>query len=77
MIQGAALNVECKLFQEISLGDHTIFVGEVVDASANLDKESLTYHKGNYRMIGKNVEKPSPEELEKIKKLAEKFRKSS
>ena len=76
MVRGAALNVECKLFKEIPLGDHTMFVGEAVEASANLDKIPLTYHKGKYWMIGKNIEKPPPEELEKIKKTVEKFRKN-
>ncbi|MGI0082912.1 MAG: flavin reductase family protein [Nitrosopumilaceae archaeon] len=75
MVDEAALNVECKLFQEISLGDHTMFVGEVVEASTNSDKEPLAYSKGKYWKIGQNIEKPSAEELERIKKVVEKFRK--
>ena len=39
MVKGAAMNAECKLANEYSLGDHTMFVGEVLEASNNPDKE--------------------------------------
>ena len=74
MVEGAVLNVECKLFKEISLGDHTMFVGEVLEASAN-DKDPLVYHNLKYNEVGKNIPKPSEKELEKIKKLVEKYKK--
>ena len=35
MVKGASLNVECKLFQEITFGDHIMFIGEVMDAINN------------------------------------------
>jgi len=73
MIQGAALNVECKLFKEIPLGDHTMFVGEVVEASTS-GKAPLAYHQGKYWRIGTRIIKPGPKELEKIQKTVEKFR---
>ena len=74
MVEGAVLNVECKLFKEISLGDHTMFVGEIVEASAN-DKDPLVYHNLKYYELGKNIPKPSEKELEKMKKLVEKYKK--
>jgi flavin reductase (DIM6/NTAB) family NADH-FMN oxidoreductase RutF len=37
MIKGAAVNIECILSKEITLGDHTIFVGEVIEASNNAE----------------------------------------
>ena len=76
MIQGAALNVECKLYKEIALGDHTMFVGEAIEATANPGKEPLAYHKGKYWMLGDDIPKPPAEELEKIRKTAEKFKKT-
>jgi len=74
MIEGAALNAECKLFKEIPLGDHVMFVGEVVHASAS-GKEPLAYHKGKYWLMDKNVKKPSEEERAKIREIVEKHRK--
>ena len=44
MIKGAAVNIECTLSKEITLGDHTTFVGEVIEASNNADKVPLAYH---------------------------------
>ena len=49
-------------------------VGEVIEASVN-DKDPLAYHAGKYWSL-EGIEKPSLEELEKIKKLVEKFTKS-
>lgn len=42
MVKGAAVDIEC-LSKEISLGDHTTFVGEVIEASNNAYKEPLAY----------------------------------
>jgi len=75
MIKDAALSVECKLFKEIPLGDHTMFVGEVVEVSVDPSKEPLAHHKGKYSVVGERIEKPPVEELDKIKKLVEKFKK--
>ena len=71
MVSGAALNVECKLVKTIELGSHTMFIGEVIEAAANKDKEPLAYHQGKYWVMEKNIEKPSPEEMKKIKKAVE------
>ena len=35
MVKGASLNVECNLYKEITLGDHIMFIGEVIDAVHN------------------------------------------
>ena len=72
MVEGAVLNIECKLFKEIELGDHTMFVGEVIEVSINKDKEPLAYHKVKYWKIGENIPKPPQEELEKIKAIVQK-----
>ena len=72
MVKGAALDIECRLYKEITLGDHITFVGEVVEASNNPDKVPLAYHKGKYWAMDKNLVKPSMEERERIKKVVEK-----
>ncbi len=76
MVEDAVLNIECKLFKEIPLGDHTMFVGEVLEAKLNKEKEPLAYHKGNYWKIGEIIPKPPQEYLDKIKKLLEKYKKN-
>jgi len=75
MIKGAAANIECKLYREIVLGDHTEFVGEVIEASGNPEKSPLAYHNGKYFILNTNVVKPTPEERERLRKILEKHRK--
>ncbi len=48
MVEGAAMNAECKLFKQIKLGDHTTFVGEVVELYPIKGKEPIVYHTGKY-----------------------------
>jgi len=43
VVDGAVLNLEYKLFKEVPLGDHTMFVGEVVTASINRYKKYLMF----------------------------------
>lgn len=74
MVEGAALNVECKVVKVIELGDHTTFVGEVQEAQAG-NEEPLIYHGLKYWKPGESIPKPAEAELEKIKKAVEKFRK--
>ena len=75
MIEGAVLNLECRLFKEIVLGDHVMLVGEVIEVSLNKNKEPLAYHKVKYWKIGENISKPPEHELEKIRKVVEKHSK--
>src|SRR3989338_242241 len=69
MVDGAVLNAECKLIKEVEIGDHTMFVGEVVEVSLNKGKEPIIYHKVKYWKIGDNIPRPREEELNRIKKL--------
>lgn len=75
MIKGAVVNIECILSKEITLGDHTTFVGEVVEASNNADKIPLAYYEGKYWTVNTDLIKPSERERERIKKVVEKYRK--
>jgi flavin reductase (DIM6/NTAB) family NADH-FMN oxidoreductase RutF len=67
--------LNAQLSKEVQLGDHTTFVGEVVEASSNADKAPLAYHGGRYFILNTNVVKPSHEERERIKKVIEKHTK--
>lgn len=75
MIKEASVNIECKLVKEISLGDHTTFVGEVLEASNNPEKRPLAYHAGRYFIMNTTVMKPSDEERERIRRIVEKHKK--
>lgn len=76
MVEGAALNVECKVVKVVELGDHTMFVGEVLEATAN-PKEPLIYHKKSFWKFGESIQMPAEKELERIKKVVEKFGKTA
>jgi len=75
MIEDSVLNIECKLFKNIPLGDHTMFVGKISEITHNSEKEPLAYHKGNYWIMNTNIQKPSDKERERIKKIIEKYKK--
>ena len=74
MVNGAALNAECRVVEEIQLGDHTMVVGEVIELKIG-DKEPIAYHQGKYGMLDTNVQKPSNAESEKISAIIESHRK--
>lgn len=52
IISGAYGVLQCKSFQQIEAGDHTILIGEVVDIQQE-DKEPLLYHKRKFGSIPK------------------------
>lgn len=76
MVKDAALNAECKLFKEITLGDHTMFVGEVVEASLTQGKEPLAYHQTKYGTVAFSIPKPSEEERNRIAQIVGKHKKN-
>ena len=69
MVKDAALNVECKLVKEIEFGgSHIIFVGEAVDVVLGKN-EPLAFYGGKYWKLNEQIEKPSEDEMNKIKDL--------
>ncbi len=46
----AVAYVECRLHQEVDLGDHTLFIGEVVDAGFQKDEETPVLRMEDTRM---------------------------
>lgn len=75
MIRGAAMNAECKLVKREEIGDHIMFVGEVAEISAYENVKPLVYHNGRYWRLDDNnkIQRPSPELLDKVKELANKY----
>ncbi len=52
LIEGALAHLECERHAEVDAGDHTIFVGRVVDGTLErLDSDPLLYFRGAYRGI--------------------------
>jgi len=74
MVEDAALNIECKLVNEVVTGDHVLLIGEVVETRLG-EKEPLAFHAGKYWLLEKNIPKPEPEKLANISKVLEKYRK--
>lgn len=50
LIEGASGMLECRVYAEFPGGDHTIFVGEVLDAQTSADAP-LVYYRSAYREI--------------------------
>ncbi len=84
MVEGAAMSAECKLYKKIRLGDHIMFVGEVVEAYLIKDSKDwkpkdiapLVYHSQKYWKIGENAQKPPQIELDRIKSIVQKHSKA-
>jgi flavin reductase ActVB len=51
LIPGALAHMECKVRDRVKSGDHDIFIGEMVHASAS-DGDPLLHFVGRYREIG-------------------------
>ena len=75
VVKGAAMNAECRLHKTLELGDHTMFVGEVVEIQADPNIEPLAYRDGKYWKLGEQIQKPKQEVLDRISKLIEKYKK--
>jgi flavin reductase (DIM6/NTAB) family NADH-FMN oxidoreductase RutF len=50
LIEGAICTLECRVHAQLPGGDHTIFVGEVVDSRVE-DAPPLVYYRSAYREI--------------------------
>ena len=77
MVEGAAMNAECKLVNEILLGDHFMLVGEVVQASHNSTIRPLVLHAGSYWMLDTPLQRPSQHERSKQQEVLEKHKRDS
>ncbi|MBS7615750.1 flavin reductase family protein [Candidatus Bathyarchaeota archaeon] len=51
IIKECVAHLECKLHSQFTAGDHTIFVGEIVEAYANKDAFNDTYNIKEAKMI--------------------------
>lgn len=51
IIEGSLANMQCKLWDYYEAGDHTIFIGEVVDVNLIKEDLPLVYYKRGYTTI--------------------------
>lgn len=70
LVDGSALQAECKIIEVIHHGDHTLFLGEVLDAQLG-EKEPLAYHQNKYWKINTPIEKPTDDQRMKMKSVVE------
>lgn len=74
MVKGAVLNAELKLIRHEEMGDHIIFIGEVIESSVDDQLKPISYNSGKYWKIGENIVKPKQSILDTITALAEKHK---
>lgn len=48
IIDGSLAYLDCRVRERFSAGDHTIFIGEVVDAGPLADQPPLIFYRGRY-----------------------------
>ncbi len=75
MIKGAAMNAECKLVESRQMGDRMMFLGEIVELSADESKQPVVYQAGSFWNMGEKLERPPASIIEEIQKLKDKYRK--
>ena len=51
ILEGVLAWIECKVYEVAAGGDHTIFIGEILDGTAN-EGTPLLYFRGQYRQLG-------------------------
>ena len=52
LIKECPINIECKVRKVIEAGDHTLFIGEVVDLHYKKTKQSILIDKGGRKFMG-------------------------
>ncbi len=50
ILDGALAWIECQVFQAVPAGDHTVFIGEILDGTAN-EGLPVVYFRGQYRQL--------------------------
>ena len=48
MISDCLANINCKIFEKISKGDHIIFICKIIEVDIAYDKKPLIYHNSKY-----------------------------
>jgi flavin reductase (DIM6/NTAB) family NADH-FMN oxidoreductase RutF len=74
LIKDACLKVELRVKHELDLGDHVIFIGEVLNAEIGNDEAMpLVYSNASYWKLNEKLEKPNKEVIDRVNALLLKF----
>ncbi|MBI2322643.1 MAG: flavin reductase family protein [Chloroflexi bacterium] len=52
LIEGCLAHLDCRVAAQYDAGDHTIFIGQVVDAAIDGERRPLLFFKGRYARLG-------------------------
>ncbi|MDO8538240.1 MAG: flavin reductase, partial [archaeon] len=74
LVENASMNAECKLVNEIALGDHVMLVGEILELYSS-DEKPIALGMGKYWELEKNLPRKTEEEITRIRNIVEKHRK--
>ncbi|MBI2955462.1 MAG: flavin reductase family protein [Chloroflexi bacterium] len=55
LIDGCAINMECKLINALEMGDRTLFVGEVLALHVDEGKTPVARLRNKYRLLGDQI----------------------
>lgn len=77
MLKGAVLNLECRLVKHEKVGDHMMFIGEVVEAAAHGEESPILFRSGTgiYKVGEKLTHGKSVNDPETMEQLLQKHRK--
>lgn len=53
LLSDVVAHIECKVKHAFDAGDHTIFVGEVLEIAVDGERDPLLYFRGGYRNLGR------------------------
>lgn len=51
IVDGSLAHLDCELYASLPGGDHTIVVGKILGAAANVEKRPLMYYRRGYRKL--------------------------
>lgn len=57
VLRDVSMIIECRAYDHIETGDHTIFVGEVVEVEQQNTEAGILYYDRSYRSVGEIVHK--------------------
>jgi flavin reductase (DIM6/NTAB) family NADH-FMN oxidoreductase RutF len=52
LVDGALATLECETYRALDGGDHTIYLGRVIEGAVDSDARPLLYFLGSYRRLG-------------------------
>ncbi|MEK6821347.1 MAG: flavin reductase family protein [archaeon] len=74
LVNGAALHAECEVVEVVHQGDHTLYIGKVIDAQT-FDAKPIALHGRKYWMMTTHAPHTNAEEREKRSAIVEKHKK--